>query len=130
MRQAARAMNRDMPLDFCHSMVGVPMLECNAMIQELYGPKFSMTDAWRIHDMVRTLVVMPNYYLNSYAPLVSTAAGRKAWELHELPPFIDGSIRREPDLEHEFPSISCLCRAGKLTTCVAQSLPAQDTYLG
>jgi hypothetical protein len=28
-------------------------------------------------------------------------------------PFVDGSIRREPDLEHPFPTITCLCRAGK-----------------
>lgn len=32
---------------------------------------------------------------------------------HSIPPFVDGSIRREPDLEHKYPAISCLCRAGK-----------------
>jgi hypothetical protein len=41
---------------------------------------------------------------------VATAAGRDAAIRHHLPPFIDGSIRREPDLEHATPSISCLCR--------------------
>lgn len=29
-----------------------------------------------------------------------------------LPPYVDGSCRREPDLEIEFPAISALCRAG------------------
>jgi hypothetical protein len=54
----------------------------------------------------------PTFYLNSYAPLVISRAGRLASDLHGLPPFIDGSIRREPDLEHKDPGISCLCRGG------------------
>lgn len=56
---------------------------------------------------------MPNYYLNSYAPLVASAVGRLASRERGIPPFVDGSIRREPDLEHELPAISCLCRADK-----------------
>lgn len=56
---------------------------------------------------------MANWYLNSYRPLVASAYGRRASELYNIPPFVDGSIRREPDLEHAFPSISCICRAGK-----------------
>jgi hypothetical protein len=55
----------------------------------------------------------PRFFLVSYDPLVSSAAGREASKKYKLPPFIDGSIRREPDLQHMFPSISCLCRAGK-----------------
>lgn len=58
-------------------------------------------------------VAMPTFYINTYAPLVSSKAGIAASETHGLRPFIDGSIRREPDLEHACPSISCLCRAGK-----------------
>jgi hypothetical protein len=45
--------------------------------------------------------------------LVGSRAGRAASDEHSIPPFVDGSRRREPDLEHAFPSISCLCRAGK-----------------
>lgn len=56
---------------------------------------------------------MPALYFNSYAPLAISPAGRVASIEYKLPPFIDGSIRREPDLEHLKPSISCLCRAGK-----------------
>ena len=52
----------------------------------------------------------PRFYLNSYAPLIASPEGRSASELLGIPPFVDGSIRREPDLEHRFPSISCLCR--------------------
>jgi hypothetical protein len=53
------------------------------------------------------------YFLNTYTPLVATSAGRAASETYGILPFVDGSIRREPDLEHEYPSISCLCRVGK-----------------
>jgi hypothetical protein len=53
---------------------------------------------------------MPSFYLNSYDPLVSSEYGRQASERHCILPFVDGSIRREPDLEHRYPAISCLCR--------------------
>lgn len=53
------------------------------------------------------------FYLNSYHPLARTAHGRQASEVHGLPPFIDGSIRREPDLEYRTPTISAVCRGGK-----------------
>lgn len=52
-------------------------------------------------------------FVVTYKPLVSSAAGRHASKQFRLPPFIDGSIRREPDLEHPRPMISCLCRADK-----------------
>jgi hypothetical protein len=52
-------------------------------------------------------------FLNTCTPLVRNKAGRQASERFRLPPFIDGSIRREPDLQHKWPAISCLCRAGK-----------------
>lgn len=53
-------------------------------------------------------------YLVTYRPLCRTRAGREACTLFEIPPFVDGSCRREPDLQSEFPSISALCRAGQL----------------
>lgn len=56
---------------------------------------------------------MPNLYINSYTPLVANRIGREVCDRFGYPPFIDGSIRREPDLEHVYPSISCLCRADK-----------------
>jgi hypothetical protein len=51
-------------------------------------------------------------FVATYRPLIQTAAGREAVRQHGLPPFIDGSCRREPDLESPFPSISATCRAG------------------
>lgn len=56
---------------------------------------------------------MGGFYLNSYAPLVVSVAGRRSAEEHRIDPFVDGSIRREPDLEHDFPGISCLCRGSQ-----------------
>jgi hypothetical protein len=52
-------------------------------------------------------------YLVTFHPLSSTRAGRLACDRFGLPAYIDGSCRREPDLENPFPSITALCRAGK-----------------
>jgi len=82
----------------------------------------------------------PKYFLTTYTPLVATKDGRVASEKHGIPPFVDGSIRREPDLEHAVPSISCLCRAGKFAprfqvgdivgymTCKGRYGESQDWY--
>src|SRR5262249_20583849 len=56
---------------------------------------------------------MPSYFLCSFHPICGTAAGRAAVKNYNLPPFIDGSCRREPDFQSSAPSISALCRAGK-----------------
>lgn len=44
MQAAARHFNREMTLDFCHSMVGIPRAECNVMLQELYGEGFDLAE--------------------------------------------------------------------------------------
>ena len=51
-------------------------------------------------------------FLATYRPLVKTFSGRQAMRQHALPPFIDGSCRREPDFESPFPSITATCRSG------------------
>ena len=51
-------------------------------------------------------------FLATYRPLIHTGAGRRAVQEYGLPPFIDGSCRREPDFESPFPSITATCRAG------------------
>src|SRR5689334_13753800 len=53
------------------------------------------------------------FYLTTYRPLCGTPFGRDAATRHGLPPFIDGSCRREPDFQSRFPTITALCRAGK-----------------
>ncbi len=59
-------------------------------------------------------------YLASYRPLVHTAAGRDAVRRFGLPPFIDGSCRREPDFESVYPSITSTCRAGNFAPRLAE----------
>ncbi len=49
-------------------------------------------------------------YIAKYRPLGSTPEGQRAASRFNLPPYVDGSCRREPDFECEFPSISALCR--------------------
>jgi HAD superfamily hydrolase (TIGR01509 family) len=44
MQAAARHFKREMTLEFCHSMVGIPRAECNVMLQELYGEGFDLEE--------------------------------------------------------------------------------------
>lgn len=62
---------------------------------------------------------MHRSFLNTFRPLVATEHGRKASVTYGIPPFVDGSIRREPDLEHLHPAISCLCRTDKFAPRLA-----------
>lgn len=54
-----------------------------------------------------------SHFLCSFRPLCGNAAGRAAIVRGNLPPFIDGSCRREPDFQSNAPSISALCRSTK-----------------
>jgi HAD superfamily hydrolase (TIGR01509 family) len=42
LQAAALAMGLEMPLDFCHSMIGIPGPICDGMIQDFYGPTFAL----------------------------------------------------------------------------------------
>ncbi len=54
LQAAASALDLTIPLDFCHSMVGIASHECNRMIQEHYGDGFRI-EPFRAHfsDHVR-----------------------------------------------------------------------------
>jgi hypothetical protein len=52
---------------------------------------------------------MSNVFLSTFRPLVRNRARRQAVDMFGLPPYVDSSCRRDPDLEHAFPSISALC---------------------
>ena len=54
------------------------------------------------------------FFLNSYHPLCETEQGRMVVAQYRIPPFVDYSIRREPDLQNPFPSITGLCRCDML----------------
>lgn len=58
------------------------------------------------------------YFLNTYTPLIASAAGQTAVLKHSLSPYIDGSCRREPDLESAHPSITAVCRGRLFVTRV------------
>lgn len=49
-------------------------------------------------------------FLATYRPLCRTRQGRVAIAKYGTPPYVDGSCRREPDLEAVFPAITALCR--------------------
>jgi hypothetical protein len=59
-------------------------------------------------------------YLSEFRPLAQTSVGQAVIEQHNLPPFIDASCRREPDLESPFPSITALCREGRLASILKE----------
>ncbi|MBS0547212.1 MAG: HAD family phosphatase [Proteobacteria bacterium] len=50
MQAAARSLDREMSLDFCHSMIGIPRAECNVMIQELYGEGFDIHELRAVYS--------------------------------------------------------------------------------
>ena len=63
--------------------------------------------------------------LASFCPLVWHRKGQEAISKYRIPPFVDYSCRREPDLMSSFPSITALCRKGKF----APYLQAGDTVI-
>ncbi|HEX2062061.1 MAG TPA: hypothetical protein VHK90_15065 [Thermoanaerobaculia bacterium] len=56
---------------------------------------------------------MARAFLTTYRPICRTRAGRAAAARFGFPSYVDGSCRREPDFESDFPSITALCRASK-----------------
>jgi hypothetical protein len=55
-------------------------------------------------------------YLNTFTPLAINKYGKESAKKNNLPLFIDGSCRREPDFENPRPAITQLCRPQKLVT--------------
>jgi HAD superfamily hydrolase (TIGR01509 family) len=95
MQAAAGSLGREMPLDFCHSMVGVPGNECNILIERHYGEGFSLADFRRHFSIhIRRLfeagmplkpgvVELLDFLGSRNLPLaVATSAGRTTAEHH------------------------------------------------
>lgn len=53
-------------------------------------------------------------FLNSFTPLAVNKFGRASAKKHDIPLYIDGSCRREPDFQNPKPAITQLCRPKKL----------------
>jgi HAD superfamily hydrolase (TIGR01509 family) len=95
MQAAARGLGREMSLEFCHSMVGVPSHECNLMIEAYYGEGFDLTE-FREHFSVHRRRLMDggipvkpgavellDFLAGRGLPLaVATSAGRATAEHH------------------------------------------------
>ena len=45
---AAKAIGTTMSMELCHAMIGVPTRECEAMIQDHFGPDFSV-EQFQVH---------------------------------------------------------------------------------
>jgi len=74
-------------------------------------------------------------FLATYRPLVKSPNGRQAMRQHGLPPFVDGSCRREPDFESPFPSITAICRGGNFAPRLQEGdrivyMTVKGRYLG
>jgi HAD superfamily hydrolase (TIGR01509 family) len=125
MQAAARTVGREMSLEFCHSMVGVPRAECNDMIRELYGPDFDLVE-FRSHYSRHV-----EAFLASGVPIKPGVVELLGW-LHErgLPRAVASSAVRGTIESH-------LRRAGLLGRFaayvgrddVARPKPAPDLYL-
>jgi HAD superfamily hydrolase (TIGR01509 family) len=95
MQAAAQELGREMSLEFCHSMVGVPSHECNLMIEAYYGEGFSLTE-FREHFSVHRrrlmeggipvksgVVELLDFLAGRGLPLaVATSAGRATAQHH------------------------------------------------
>ncbi len=95
MQAAAKGLGREMSLDFCHSMVGVPGPECNLMIEAYYGAGFNITE-FREHMSIHRqrlmetgipvkpgVVELLDFLASRGLPLaVATSAGRDTAEHH------------------------------------------------
>jgi len=95
LQAAARTLGREMPLDFCHSMIGVPGRECNVMIQEFYGDGFHIDEfrqqySGHARRLLETrippkpgVVELLDFLAGRGLPLaVATSAGRRTAEHH------------------------------------------------
>jgi len=56
LQAAAEAMGLEMPMAFCHSMIGIPGPVCDGMIQDFYGPDFRL-DIFSAHFDARAAAV-------------------------------------------------------------------------
>lgn len=61
-------------------------------------------------------------FLCSYHPLCKSAKGREICETYGLAPYLDASIRREPDFQCPLPAITGLCRLDKLVGRIRNAL--------
>lgn len=125
MQDAARSLGREMPVDFCHSMIGVPGRECNVMIEQFYGAGFSIAEfrkhfSGHLHPLLDAGIPLKPGVLE----LLDFLAGRG------LPVAVATSAERAT-AEHHLDKAGLLDRFHAMATRddVAQPKPHPDIYL-
>lgn len=125
MQAAARRLEREMPIAFCHSMVGIPGRECNLMIEEFYGEGFSI-DEFRGHFSLRIREL-----LDECIPVKAGVVELLDFlEARGVPRAVATSAGRQT-AEHHLGRAGLLDRFQALATRddVAHAKPAPDVYL-
>ena len=125
MQATALALNREMPLDFCHSMVGVPGKECDVLIQDFYGEGFSIAEFRGLFSVrIKGLLDVRIPVKPGVVELLDFLAARG------LPIAVATSARR-PTAEHHLARAGLLGRFAAIATVddVERAKPAPDIYL-
>jgi len=125
LQAAAETLERDMPVDFCHSMVGVPGRECEVLIEQFYGEGFRIADfrtQYSVH--VRRLLAAGVPLKPGVIELLDFLAGRG------LPLAIATSAERAT-AEHHLGKAGLLGRFNAVATRddVERAKPHPDVYL-
>jgi len=125
MQASARAVGREMPLDFCHSMIGVPGHDCNVMIERYFGVGFSISD-YRAHfsGHVRRL-------LDEGIPLKPGAVELLDFLIERNLPVAVATSANRTTAEHHLGKAGLLGRFHALATRddVVRAKPHPDVYL-
>jgi HAD superfamily hydrolase (TIGR01509 family) len=147
LQAAARTLGREMPVDFCHSMIGVPGPACNVMIQEFYGDGFQV-DAFRQHysgharRLLETgiplkpgVVELLDFLAGRGLPLaVATSAGRNTAEHHlGRAGLLDrfGAVATRDDVEHPKPHPGVYLEAARrLGVAPERCIAFEDSNVG
>jgi hypothetical protein len=81
-------------------------------LKEVARTSYPLSKVWHFYWQYIAVIVynnlnfFMNVYLNTFCPLGSSVTGRAASYLFNLPPYIEGSARREPDFQHARPCIT------------------------
>jgi HAD superfamily hydrolase (TIGR01509 family) len=125
MQEAARSLGVEMPLDFCHSMVGLPGPTCNVMIQQLYGAAFDLAGFRGVYSgVVRRLLAERIPVKAGVVELLDFLGGQG------LPCAVATSAARAT-AEHHLGRAGLLDRFAAIVTRndVEHAKPAPDLYL-
>ena len=147
LQAAARTLGREMPLGFCHSMIGVPGPACNVMIADFYGDGFRIEE-FRQHYSGHTrrlletgiplkpgVVELLDFLAGHGLPLaVATSAARSTAEHHLgraglLERF--GAVATRDDVEHPKPHPGVYLEAARrLGVAPERCIAFEDSNVG